>query len=217
MTATTIDHHTDHRQCEQNLTRTYLAYGVAAGPMFVLTSVIQGLTRQGFDFSRHEWSLLSNGSHGWIQVTNFVLTGLMTVLFALGVRRAVPTNVWRLVAVYGVGLVGAGIFKADPMTGFPLGTPSGPPETVTWHGWMHLVCAGIGFSCLIVAMFKLARTSGHAVSSRIAAGVFIAGFAAVGSGSHAPAVTLAFVAAVVLAWVWVSATAISLYARTNEK
>jgi len=215
MTATTLDH-TAHATCVQNLTKTYLAYGVAAGPVFVLTSVIQGLTRHGFDFTRHEWSLLATGSHGWVQVVNFVVIGLMTIAFALGVRRAVPTGAWKLLVVYGAGLVGAGVFTADPMNGFPVGTPTGPPETVTWHGWMHLVCAGIGFGCLVVAMLRLARASGHPAYSRVSAGVFVAGFTAAASGSQSQAVVLAFVAGVVLAWAWVSATAISLY-RSSHK
>jgi hypothetical protein len=207
---------TDHATCEQNLTKTYLAYGVAAGPVFVLVSVLQGLTRHGFDLTRHEWSLLANGSHGWIQVANFAVTGLMTVAFALGVRRAVPTGVWKLIAAYGVGLVGAGVFTADPMNGFPVGTPAGPPGSVTWHGWMHLLCAGVGFVCLIAAMFKLARASGHPTFSRLTAATFIVGFLAAASGNQSPAVVLAFVLAVVLAWAWVSTTAISLYHRVEK-
>ena len=74
--------------CEQSITRTLLAYGVIAGPVYVLVSLAQALTRAGFDLTRHPWSLLSNGGPGWIQITNFVATGLMTVALAVGLRRA---------------------------------------------------------------------------------------------------------------------------------
>ena len=38
-------------------------------------------------------SLLANGDHGWLQVTNFVLTGLMLVAFAVGLGRALDGGV----------------------------------------------------------------------------------------------------------------------------
>src|SRR5439155_11750011 len=127
--------------CEQSITRTLLAYGVIAGPVYVLVSLAQALTRAGFDLTRHPWSLLSNGGPGWIQITNFVATGLMTVALAVGLRRALRPGrggTWapRLVGAYGVSLIAAGVFRADPALGFPPGTPDGATE-VTWHGMAH--------------------------------------------------------------------------------
>src|SRR5262249_20601155 len=112
-------------------TKTLLAYGVIAGPTLVLVSLAQALPREGFDLTHHAWSLLSNGDLGWIQITNFVLSGLMTVALAVGLRRSLrpgPGCRWvpRLVAVYGASLVAAGAFRADPALGFPVGTPAGP-------------------------------------------------------------------------------------------
>jgi len=64
---------------------------------------------------------------------NFLVTGLFVILCAAGVRRALadgPGATWGagLLAAYGLGLVGAGIFVADPMNGFPAGTPAGRPD-----------------------------------------------------------------------------------------
>jgi len=55
------------------------------------------------------------------------------ILCAAGVRRALAGGrgaTWGagLLAAYGLGLVGAGIFVADPMNGFPAGTPAGRPD-----------------------------------------------------------------------------------------
>src|SRR3954469_22985302 len=98
------------------VTRSLLGYGVLAGPFYVTVSLAQALTRDGFDLTRHSWSLLANGALGWIQITNFILTGLMTVAAAVGLARAVPQSRWagRLVGVYGVSLVAAGLLRADP-------------------------------------------------------------------------------------------------------
>src|SRR5436305_8524018 len=87
-------------------TRSLLGYGVLAGPLYVAVSLGQALTRPGFDLSRHAWSLLENGDLGWVQITNFVVTGLMTIAAAAGIRRAIgPGWAPRLIAAYGLSLV----------------------------------------------------------------------------------------------------------------
>jgi hypothetical membrane protein len=185
------------------ITRSLLGYGVIAGPIYVAVSVTEALTRDGFDLRRHAWSLLANGHLGWIHVTNLVLTGLMTIAFAVGLRRASDKR-WasRLLAVYGLSLVAAGVFRADPAQGFPAGTP----EKATWHGALHFVSGGIGFACLVVACFVIGG-----LFARVTGVVFLAGFGAVVAGGGAVWANLAFTAAVILAWAWVSTLAIHLY------
>ena len=199
-------------------TRSLLGYGVIAGPLYVAVSLAQALTRDGFDLSRHAWSLLSNGSLGWIQIVNFVLCGAMTVVFAVGLRRALPGERWvpRLVGVYGASLVAAGAFRADPALGFPTGTPADARD-VSWHGIAHFAFAGVGFLCLIVACLLLARRfsadgqRGWAVFTRATGIVFLAAFVGIASGAGSVATTLGFVAAVILMCGWMSATSVRLY------
>jgi hypothetical membrane protein len=69
-------------------TRSLLGYGVVAGVVYVGVSLAQAATREGFDITRHAWSLLANGPYGWIQTANLALTGLMVLAFAAGLRRA---------------------------------------------------------------------------------------------------------------------------------
>jgi hypothetical membrane protein len=61
-----------------------LACGVVAGPLFVGIVALQALTRNGFDLSRHPISLLGQGDVGWIQIANFVMAGLLSIAFAVG-------------------------------------------------------------------------------------------------------------------------------------
>jgi hypothetical protein len=63
-----------------------LACGTVAGPLFLTVGLIQALTRDGFDLSRHPLSLLSLGDLGWIQIANFIVTGALYVACALGAR-----------------------------------------------------------------------------------------------------------------------------------
>ncbi|HET6728167.1 MAG TPA: DUF998 domain-containing protein, partial [Jiangellaceae bacterium] len=65
-------------------TRALLACGVVAGPLFIVVGVLQMLTRDGFDPSRHPLSLLSLGDLGWIQIANFVIAGLLFTASGVG-------------------------------------------------------------------------------------------------------------------------------------
>jgi hypothetical membrane protein len=207
------------------VTKSLLGYGIIVGPVYVVVSLAQALTRAGFDVTRHEWSLLANGEHGWIQSANLVLSGLMVIAFSIGLRRALtpgPGSRWaaRLVAGYGTGSLAAGSFRADPALGFPIGTPPGQAP-ISWHGLLHFVCGGIGFICLPVGCFVMARR--YAVEGRRRwAGfcrstgvVFLTGFAMVASIAGSRVATLAFTAAVLLVWGWMSAVATDRYRRVT--
>lgn len=212
---------------ETRVTKSLLGYGIIAGPIYLIASVTQGLVRDGFDFARHQWSLLANGDFGWIHILNFVLVGLMTIAAAAGLRRAMPEGrgrTWgpRLIAIYGASLIAAGIFRADPVPGFPPGTRSSPDGavTVSWHGMLHFAAGVIGFGCLIAACFVLARRfraegkGGWAVFSTVTGALFLAGFIGVAAGAGRTVTNLAFTATIVLVWTWISATSLHFYRKT---
>jgi len=210
---------------QERVTRSLIGYGILAGPFYIVVSLIQAVVREGFDLTRHEWSLLANGSWGWVQIANLVLTGLMVVAAGVGYHRRVTSGLGRssgrLLAVYGVSLVLAGIFTADPMNGFPAGTPDGQPVAPTIHGVLHIVAGGVGFLALIAATFMLARRfrhdgrPGRAAFSALTGIAFLAGFAGIASGSTTPATNLAFTAAVILMWTWLSVTSAFLYRQAS--
>ncbi len=213
-------------ECSQadRVTRSLLGYGVLAGPVYVVAALVQGLTRQGFDLLHEDVSLLSNGSLGWIQISNFILTGTFVILAAAGMARALHgRSTWgpRLLAAFGAGLIAAGIFVADPMNGFPVGTPAGRPVTISSHGMLHIAAAGIGFLCLVAACVVLARMFGRErrrslmVYSLLTGIVFLLGFAGVASGSTSAAVVLGFWVGVVVAFSWIAAVSVHLYRRAS--
>jgi hypothetical protein len=92
-----------------------LRCGMLAGPFYLVVGVMQGLLREGFSFARHPLSVLANGSLGWIQTANFVLTGLMVLAAAVGFRRALgPTSrtlTWS-VGGFGATMIAAAIASA---------------------------------------------------------------------------------------------------------
>ncbi|MGC5009195.1 DUF998 domain-containing protein [Streptosporangium sp. DT93] len=205
------------------VTTSLLGLGVVAGPVYVVVSIVQALTREGFDLTRHAWSMLANGDLGWIQITNLVVAGLATAACAAGMRRALTGGVgaaWipRLVAVYGVSLVGAGIFRADPGMGFPAGTPQGPGP-VSWHGTLHFAVGAVGFLCVIAACLVAGRRfaaegcRGWASYSRITGGLFLVTFFSIAAGGGATWSILAFVTGIVVVWTWISTLSLHLRRR----
>lgn len=203
------------------VTRSLLGYGVIAGPFYLVVGLAQALTRDGFDLARHDLSLLANGPWGWVQITNLVLAGLMSIAAAIGVRRALRGGrggTWgpRLIGLYGLGLVAGGVFLADPMGGFPPGTPDGQ-AAMSWHGVLHMVSGAVGFLALIAACFVLARRfagqgrTAWAWYSRATGIVFLVGFAGVASGSTSTIAVLGLWVGVVAGWAWLAALSVHLY------
>jgi Protein of unknown function (DUF998) len=221
---------TADRECAPGtrVTKSLLGYGVLAGPFYVILALAQGLLRPGFNLAHDDVSLLSNGSLGWIQIANFVVTGAMVIACAIGISRALAggrSALWAplLIGLYGLGLVAAGIFVADPMYGFPPGTAAGKPAVITVHGMLHIAAAGIGFLGLVSACFVLARRFAREgrrswMWFSLATGIaFLAAFAGVASGSDSVAVIVAFWAALIVAWAWMAALSVRLYRQVSRQ
>jgi Protein of unknown function (DUF998) len=202
------------------LTRALLTCGVIAGPLYVVVALLQVLFRDGFDLSRHPLSLLSLGDWGWIQITNFVVGGLMAIGFAIGLRRVLRPGrgaTWAplLVGGYGLGLIAGGAFVADPALGFPPGTPEGIPAHFSWHGLLHAFAPPLASLSLIAACFVLVRRfvglgqRGWATYSALT-GVACLALAA---WPNQQSVSIRLAVAILISWTWVSALAISLLAE----
>ncbi|WP_433435448.1 DUF998 domain-containing protein [Nonomuraea sp. CA-141351] len=139
----------------------YLLCGAIGGPLFVIAFLLEGATRADYDPLRHPVSSLALGPYGWMQIANFVITGLLMFLFAIGLRRGLQAvgrrSTWGplLVGMYAIALVGAGVFVTDPVGGYPHGTPA--QGVHTWHGMLHyfpfslLVFAALAGACFVFA------------------------------------------------------------------
>ncbi len=133
----------------------WLACGVIGPLLFVSVFLIEGATRANYSALRQPISSLSIGESGWMQRVNFLITGLLLLVFALGLRRAARGTIWGpvLVGLVGIGLMGAGLFVADPFNGYPPGTPLLPTVRST-HGILHdlfgvPVFLGLPIACLV--------------------------------------------------------------------
>jgi hypothetical protein len=202
-------------------TRALLLAGVVVGPFYLAVGLIQAFWREGFDLARHSLSMLANGPGGWVQTANFVLTGLMVLAAAVGFWRA-PAPSLRAAAVflalYGLSMLGAAVFRADPMDGFPPGTPLRMPTSISRSGIAHfafgaLAFVGLAVSALLTGL-ALRRVPGWL--ARLSAFSGLAVLAGFFGGFFLPSPVAGIWFAVVVGWAWLSVTSWHLRGTTGH-
>ena len=142
--------------------RQLLTCGVIAGALFIGLNTLQILTRPGFDLRRLAISVLALGDFGWVQVSNFVLSGLLTIAFAVGVRQTLrggraDTFGPILIAANGLALIIGGVFTTDAGLGFPPGAPDTIPDPLSWHAQIHSFSFFVAVIAIVLASLVLAR------------------------------------------------------------
>jgi len=121
--------------------RLLLACGIVGPTLFIVTFLIEGATRPGYNSLVFTVSALENGPFGWIQIANFIVFGLFIGGFAVGLRKALVGGIgaiWLplLEGVVALGLIGDGIFTHDPL---------------------HTVCDVVTFTSALVVCIIFAR------------------------------------------------------------
>jgi hypothetical protein len=198
-----------------------LASGVVGPVVFVVTFLIEGATRPGYSWSANYVSQLATGEGGWVQVVNFLFCGACVIAFAIGARRTLDHGraaTWgpRLLFLFGVALLVAGVFVTDPALGYPPGT--GVRGTQSVSGAVHGIAGFVSFTSLAAACFVFARRfAGAWRALALAAGTVVLVFFLVstfGCGCWSPTsvptgwpVGLLQRVAVVTGWYWVAITA----------
>ena len=167
--------------------KTLLLAGEAVAPFFYGVAIVQMFMRPGFDIRLHAISVLSLGEWGWIQVANFIITGVLALLGARGVRavlRGDKAGTWGplLIGTFGIGLILGGLFRPDPGRGFPPGAPAEIPTTMSLHATVHTLAFFVAMLSLIAVSFVFARRfasqrrlgwTAYCVASGILAPIFI--------------------------------------------
>jgi hypothetical membrane protein len=199
-----------------------LACGAIGPLLFIVIFLIEGATRPHYSAWQHVVSSLSQGEDGWMQITNFILCGVLVLGFAFGLRRVLHAgrgSTWGpiLLGIVGLGLIGAGIFVTDPLLGYPPGASSTP----TVHGTIHNLLSLFVFVSLIAACFVLARREAADPAGRgwvwysIATGILVAIFFVltdVVALLNGPAGLMQRIC-IILGWSWIALLAIRLLSK----
>jgi hypothetical membrane protein len=198
-----------------------LKCGILVGLLFNGTVLLQSAVRPGFDLRTLPLSLLSLGSFGWVQTLNFIISGVLIMGCAAGLRRAVPSRAGAfasaMLLLYGVGLAAAGIFPADPVDGFPIG--SRRAEVMTWHANLHGLAFAVAHLGIVLAAITFAARFGaqglkrwaalSAATAAIIPALIILGF------SNAAVIGLAFFMTGVVGMSWLGLVAWHLDKRRD--
>lgn len=188
-----------------------LRFGVLVGPFYLAVGLLQALLRDGFDLKRHALSHLANGPGGWVQTANFVLSGLMVIAAAVGFARVLRPQSravsWTL-GGFGASMLVAAVFPADPVDGFPVGTPEGNPTSISTTGLVHFAAGALGFTLLAVSCFIAAWSMSRRNATSLARLSLLCGLAVVvgffGGFVGLPLGILGIWFAVVVGWAWLA-------------
>ena len=143
------------------MAKALLVCGAIAGPLFTVAWLVEGATRAEYNPLRHPISSLALGDGGWMQACTFLITGLLMLAYAFGLRRVLQARegaTWGslLIGAVGIGLFGAGLFATDPLNGYPPGTPD-MPLSYSVQGNLHVLFSAPVFLGLPAACFVFAR------------------------------------------------------------
>lgn len=193
-----------------------LLAGVATAVVFVVVLLVEGARRRGYDPVYHTVSELELGGGGWIQRGSFLLMAAGVFAFALGVRRALETVTGvALLAVFGLGLLVAGVFAPDAVRGYPPGAPRDPAAAPSGRAWIHHVVSGpVAFLALFGACLALAGRleGGWRVYTLVTAGVglVLTASTAVAFRRDAPRTGLVQRGLLLTYWSWIAVLGIHL-------
>src|SRR5215204_6259154 len=122
------------------------------GPaLFVTVFTIEGWLRAGYHPREMFVSELSLGPRGWIQIGNFVITGLLLLIFARGVAVEFRDGKASRLGPILLAIVALGLLSSGPLVMDAAATPA---DEMTLHSKLHWGIGGLVFmlgplSCLV--------------------------------------------------------------------
>jgi len=135
--------------------RKFAAWAGILGPaIFVATFTIEGWLRAGYNPISTYVSALSLGPRGWIQILNFLLLGLLLLLFSFGVATEFPSGKasrWGVILLMTMAFL---FLVSGPFVMDPMGTPQ---TQVTVHGTIHGIAGAIVFLLMPISCFVFLR------------------------------------------------------------
>ena len=174
---------------------------------------------------------LALGDWGWTQIANFLVSGLLTLAFAVSLRRLSASRGLDLGTVAGrgwaVGLLGAGVFVTDPVNGYPPGVPD-RLSGYSWHGALHDLFSLFAFAALAAACCVFARRfaargeRGWATCTVVTGVVFVSALipSSAGFGRAEGLVELAGLfqhVAIIVGFGWLTLLAVQLLRSSSER
>jgi hypothetical membrane protein len=97
----------------RNKQRFFAICGIVAPILFTLLVIVESLLRPGYSQIYNNVSDLGLGHNGILQIINFIIFGLLSIGFAIGLGSNLPARAGKatkcLVVVFGLGMMFAGL------------------------------------------------------------------------------------------------------------
>jgi hypothetical membrane protein len=195
--------------------RIFAICGIVAPVLFTMMVAVESLLRPGYSQVSNYVSDLGTGPHAIVQNANFIVFGLLTLGFAMGLHGALPAARGRaskagvaLVVVFGMGVLLAGVFPEDYLSGAEHQSVSSvafiasvAAQLLIWRGLRggeRTVWGGYRAYSLVSGLLTL---------------VLLLGFGYYAGGPDQGAAQRVFLA---VPWVWVTVTGLKLYSLTKR-
>src|SRR5882672_4987460 len=84
-----------------------LLSGVIGPLLFLVVILLEGALRPGYDPRRFFGSELALGKRGWVQITNFLVAGLLIFASVFGIAQVLPGSWWAtlFLGLFGLSLI----------------------------------------------------------------------------------------------------------------
>lgn len=128
--------------------------GIIGPILFVAIFTLEGWLRPGYQPLRMYISELSLGPRGWIQIVNFIVFGLLLLVFTRAIAAEFQSGKAArarivLLTILAISFLVSGPFVMDPV--------STPPDQMTLHGTLHGIFGGIVFTLMPISCFVFLR------------------------------------------------------------
>lgn len=128
--------------------------GIIGSALFVLLFTLEEIFHPGYDAKRMYISELSLGSFGWMQIINFMMLGILLLIFSRAVASEFPAGKASRWGVSLLTILGVLFFISGPFVMDPGGTPTGQMSV---HGTIHGLAGGFVFLIMPITILVFLR------------------------------------------------------------
>lgn len=128
--------------------------GMFGSALFVAVFTIEGWLRPGYDAKARFISELSLGPRGWIQITSFIVFGVLFLIFARGVAAEFREGKASRFGPLLLTIIGFSFLVSGPLV---MDSRSTPLAQASWHGILHGIFGALVFSLSPVTCFVFLR------------------------------------------------------------
>ena len=128
--------------------------GIIGPLLFITIFTIEGFLRPGYNMVSMYISELSFGPRGWIQIINFIITGVLLLLFARAITTEFPEGKASRAGPILFYIIAIFLLSSGPLVMDPRNTPV---DQLTWHGIIHGILGALVFVIFAIICFVYLR------------------------------------------------------------